>query len=305
MAGDAQRAFLDAAVLGRLARLTLNARQPMLGDVAGLHRSASRGASVEFAEYRKYAPGDDVKHVDWRVYARTDRFYIKEFEADTNLRCMLVLDATGSMAYTGRHGRKLDYALRLAAPLAHLLVHQGDAVGLTVITGRGAREIPPRRSPGHLRPIFDALAAAQPGGAADLPQALHTVAEKIRRRALVIVISDFFAEAAPLMNAFQHMRYQKHDVALFHLLDRDEIQFDFDRPMRFVDLESSFQLITDPALMAADYRREFDAHLDILSRGSREFGVDYRRVVTDEDYEQVLGAFILQRLRTATAGGAA
>ncbi|MCX6997217.1 MAG: DUF58 domain-containing protein, partial [Kiritimatiellaeota bacterium] len=128
------------------------------------------------------------------------------------------------------------------------------------------------RSPGHLRPIFDALAAVQPGGAADLPRALHDVAEKIRRRALVIVFSDFFAEAAPLINAFQHMRFQKHDLALFHLLDPDEVQFDFDRPMRFTDLESSFQLITDPALMAADYRREFDAHLATLQRGSREFG---------------------------------
>lgn len=307
MPGDAQRALLDAAVLARLARLTINARQPMLGDVAGPHRSATRGASVEFAEYRKYVPGDDIRHVDWRVYARSDRFYMKEFEADTNLRCALVLDATGSMAYAGRHGRKLDYARRLAATLAHLLVHQGDAVGLTVITGRGVQDIPPRRSPAHLRPIYETLAAVQPGGAADLPRALHDVAEKVRRRALVLVFSDFFAEAAPLINAFQHMRFQKHDLALFHLLDPDEVQFDFDRPMRFTDLESPFQLITDPALMAADYRREFDAHLATLQRGSREFGVDYQRVVTDRDYEQVLTAFILQRLRTATAaaGGAA
>ena len=307
MAGDAQRSFLDAAVLARLSRLTLNARQPMLGDVAGPHRSATRGASVEFAEYRKYVPGDDIKFVDWRVYARSDRFYMKEFEADTNLRCALVLDATGSMAYTGRHGRKLDYAIRLAATLAQLFAHQGDAVGLTGITGKGVNEVPPRRSPAHLRHIFDTLAAVQPGGAADLPRVLHNVAERIRRRALVIVFSDFFAAAAPLINAFQHMRFQKHDLALFHLFDQDEVNFDFDRPMRFVDLESTFQLITDPALMAADYRREFDAHLETLQRGSREFGVDYQRVVTNHDYEQVLISFILQRLRTATAsaGGTA
>ena len=146
MAGDAQRAFLDAEVLARLSRLAINACHPMLGDVAGPHRSATRGASVEFAEYRKYVPGDDVKHVDWRVYARSDRFYMKEFEADTNLRCALVLDATGSMAYAGRHGRKLDYALRLAATLAHLLVHQGDAVGLTVIWNPPAVAVPPPAS---------------------------------------------------------------------------------------------------------------------------------------------------------------
>ncbi len=305
MAQEAQRAYLDAGVLARLSRLTLNARQPMLGSVTGLHRSATRGSSVEFAEYRKYAPGDDIKFVDWRVFARTDRFYMKEFEADTNLRCQLVLDATGSMAYAGRHGRKLDYAIRLAATLAHLLVHQGDAVGLSLITHAGLKEIPPRRAPSHLRHIFDAFDALKPGGTADLAEALHTLAEKIKRRALVVVLSDFFAEPEPLINAFQHMRFQKHDLALFHLLDRDEASFEFDRPIRFNDLESSFQLITDPALIAADYRREFDAHLEVLQRSSREFGADYQRVFTDHDYEQVLAAFMLQRLRAAGAGGGA
>lgn len=303
MALEAQRAFLDAGVLARLSRLTVNARQPMLGSVTGLHRSATRGSSVEFAEYRKYAPGDDIKFVDWRVFARTDRFYMKEFEADTNLRCQLVLDATGSMGYAGRHGRKLDYAVKVAATLAHLFVHQGDAVGLSLITHAGLKEIPPRRAPSHLRHIFDALAALKTGGTADLAGALHSLAEKIRRRALVIVISDFFAEAGPLVNAFQHMRFQKHDLALFHLLDRDEASFEFDRPIRFTDLENSFQLITDPALIAADYRREFDAHLEVLQRCGREFGADYQRVFTDHDYEQVLAAFILQRLRAAQAGG--
>ena len=303
MAAAAQRVFLDAAVLARLSRLTVNAREPMLGAVTGLHRSATRGSSVEFAEYRKYAPGDDIKHLDWRVFARTDRFYMKEFEADTNLRCQLVLDATGSMGYAGRHGRKLDYAIKLVATLAHLLVHQGDAVGLAVITHAGLKEIPPRRAPAHLRHIFDALADLKPGGTADLARALHNLAEQVRRRALVIVFSDFFAEAAPLISAIQHMRFQKHDLALFHLLDRDEVNFEFDRPIRFVDLESTFQLITDPALMAADYRRELDAHLEVLQRSSREFGADYQRVFTDHDYEQVLAAFILQRLRAAQAGG--
>lgn len=304
MAGDTQRSFLDAAVLARLSRLTINARHPMLGDVAGPHRSAARGSSVEFAEYRKYVPGDDIKHVDWRVYARSDRFYVKEFEADTNLRCVVVLDATGSMAFSARHGRKLDYAIRMTAPLAHLFVHQGDAFGLTVVTGQGARDIPPRRSPAHLRHIYDTLAAVKPGGTSDLPRILHDAAEKIRRRALVIIVSDLFSPAEPLINAFRHLQHQKHDVAIFHLLDREEVDFDFDRPIRFVDLESSFQLVTDPALMAADYRREFDRHLDALQRGAREFGVDYHRVVTDRDYEQILTAFILQRLRTG-AGGAA
>lgn len=305
MAGEAHREFLDSAVLARLSRLAVEARAPMLGSVTGIHRSATRGSSVEFAEYRKYVPGDDIRHVDWRVYARTDRFYMKEFEADTNLRCHLVLDSSGSMAFESRHGRKFDYARRLAATLAYLLVHQGDAVGLTCFDGRGATEIPPRRSPAHLKNVFDTLAGVRPGGASAIVETLHTLAEKARRRALVVVFSDFFTEVGPLLDAFQHMRFQKHDLAVFHLLDRQELDFAFDRPIRFVDLESPFQMISDPAMVAAGYRRELDAYLETLQRGSREFGVDYQRVVTDANYEAVIASFLLERLRAQPGAGGA
>jgi uncharacterized protein (DUF58 family) len=255
---------------------------------------------VEFAEYRKYAPGDDLRRLDWRVYARTDRFYMKEFEADTNLRCVLVLDVSGSMAYTGRHGRKLDCARRLAATLAYLLIHQGDAAGLVLVGARGERIIPPRRSPAHLRVLLDALASAEPEGEADLAAALHRTADRVRRRAMVVVLSDLFADADALLSGFQHMRFQRHDLAVFHLLDPDELRFEFDRPVRFADLESPFQLVTDPALIARAYRDEINRHLERLERGSREFGADYQRVSTEAGYEKALVSFLLQRQR---AGG--
>ena len=300
------REFLDSAVLARLSALTVNARTPMLGSVTGIHRSATRGSSVEFAEYRKYVPGDDIKHLDWRVYARTDRFYMKEFEADTNLRCVLVVDTSHSMAFAGKTGvSKLDYAKRLAATLAYLLVHQGDAVGLTCFADKAVTEIPPRRSPSHLRHIFDTIATVQAHGPSAIVEMLHEIAEKVRRRALVVVVSDFFTEVDPLLNAFQHMRFQKHDLAVFHLLDRQEIDFNFDRPIRFVDLESRFQMLTDPALIAGGYRAEVDAYLAAMGRGSREFGVDYHRVMLDDDYEKVLAAFLLGRLRKAPGAGGA
>jgi len=281
-------AFLDPKALARLAQLELVARGPMEGSVSGRHQSPHRGASVEFAEYRKYVTGDDPRHLDWRVVARSDRYYLKEFEADTNLRCYLVLDCSGSMAF----GDKFTYARRLAATLGYLAVHQGDAVGLTC----GPQEIPPRRNPAHLQHINIALAAASPSGPTNLVETLHTLAEKIRRRALVIVFSDCFADPTALLNCFQHLRFRKHDLAVFHLLDRSEIDFHFDRPIRFVDMESTASVVAEPGLIFTRYRAALDNYLATMRDGCREFKVDYRRITTDEDYEKVLAAFLLARL---------
>lgn len=297
------RGLLDSAVLSRLSRLTVPARRPMIGSVTGVHRSATRGSSVEFAEYRKYVPGDDIRRLDWRVYARTDRFYMKEFEADTNLRCEIVLDLSGSMAYAGGHGSKLDFARRLSATLAYLMIHQGDAAGLRLVGSGADRVIPPRRSPAHLGVLLDELAGARAAAAVDLPEALHRAADQIRRRAMVVVISDFFAEPDGLLSAFQHMRFQRHDLVLFHLLDPQEVQFDFDRPVRFADLEGPHHVISDPALIARDYRAEIGAYLDTLQRGSREFGADYQRVMLDAGYERALTSFMLERARPGPRGG--
>ncbi len=300
MQAQSHRDLLDSAVLSRLCRLTIQARQPMLGSVSGVHRSATRGSSVEFAEYRKYVPGDDIRRLDWRVYARTDRFYMKEFDADTNLRCLIFLDLSGSMGYAGAHGSKLDCARRLAATLAYLMIHQGDAAGLWLAGAKRDREIPARRSPVHLKALLDSIRNARTGGEVDLAAALHRAAERIPRRALVVVISDFFTNLDPLLNAFQHMRFQRHDLALFHLLDAAEIRFDFDRPIRFADLEGADSVITDPALVADGYRREVADYLEVLRQGSRQFNADYQRVMLDAGYEQALTEFILRRQR---AGG--
>ncbi len=302
MAPSSHRNLLDAAMLGRLSRLTLHARMPMFGTMSGLHRSATRGSSVEFAEYRKYAAGDDIRHLDWRVVARTDRYYMKEFEADTNLRAWLLLDASGSMAFRGAHGSRFEYAQRLAASLAWLLSQQGDAVGLTVAGSHGVRELPPRRSPAHLKLILDALASTRPGGDTALVDTVHRLAERARHRAMVVVISDCFEDVPSLLDGFQHMRFQHHDLSVFHLLDPLELSFSFDRPMRFDDLEGDGAIVTDPAVIAADYRAAFASYLRALEHGSREFRVDYRRVSLDSDLETVLAAFLLSRGRKG--GGA-
>ena len=234
----------------------LLARFPMEGSVSGHHRSPHRGSSVEFAEYRNYVPGDDIRRLDWRVFARTDRYYLKEFEAETNLRCYVVLDCSGSMGFAGEHGTRLDYAKRLAATLSYLIINQGDAAGLLHVTEKTTPDIPPRRNASHLQIILDALGQAQPTGGTQLGPMLHELAEKARRRALVVILSDCFCDGAELRDALQHLRFQKHDLALFHLLDPLELAFEFDRPVRFVDMEGSQSIVTEPATVRAEYQAQ-------------------------------------------------
>jgi uncharacterized protein (DUF58 family) len=278
----------------------LLARFPMEGSVSGHHRSPHRGSSVEFAEYRNYVPGDDIRRLDWRVFARTDRYYLKEFEAETNLRCYVVLDCSGSMGFAGEHGSRLDYAKRLAATLGYLVINQGDAAGLLHVTEKSTPEIPPRRNASHLQVILDALGQAQPTGGTHLVPMLHELAEKARRRALVIILSDCFCDGTELRDALQHLRYQKHDLALFHLLDPLELDFEFDRPVRFVDMEGSQSIVTEPATVRSEYQAQLKHFLEKLRDDCHEFNADYRRVTMDQPYEKVLADFLTERARQAT-----
>jgi uncharacterized protein (DUF58 family) len=296
---DLQSKFLDFQAVTRLMAQPLLSRFPMEGTVSGHHKSPHRGSSVEFAEYRNYVPGDDIRRLDWRVYGRTDRFYMKEFEAETNLRCYLALDCSGSMSFGAAHGSKLDYAKRLVATLAYLTVQQGDAVGLVAVGEKTVTEIPPRRNPVHLQNIFDALGKLSAKGGTGLIGALHELAEKIRRRALVLIFSDFFCDPDPLLSCLQHLRFQKHDISVFQLLDRAELEFRFDRPMRFVDVESSYSLVTEPALVREEYLKQLHGSLAQLQAGCHQFRAEYREVVIDQNYERVLADFLVERARNA------
>lgn len=298
MADPAAEKFLDPQVLARLMRQFIHARLPMEGGISGHHKSIHRGSSVEFAEYRKYVQGDDIRRLDWRVYGRTDRFYIREFEADTNLRCYLVLDCSASMAYRDELGTKIDYARRLIATLAYLVVQQGDAVGLQCFGDKAVFDIPPRRNPAHLRHIFKTLAEIEPRGETALIQALHDFAEKVKQRALVVIFSDLFCEVESLLDCFQHLRFRKHDLAVFHLLDRRELEFRFERPVRFVDMEAPGSLLAEPDIIRTHYLQQVQTYLERVRRGCNQFNADYRLVVTDQDYEKILADFLVDRVRT-------
>ena len=295
MALQLKRDYLNQKVLERLSTLQLHARLPMIGNVSGKHRSPIRGSSLEFAEYRKYVPGDDTRRLDWRAYARNDRYYIKEFEADTNLRMCLVVDTSGSMDFAHNGMSKLDYARRVAGTLAYIAALQGDAVGLYCAGKEFHIEIPPKRSATHLSVVLDELGGVEASGETGLADVLHETAERIPQRALIVVVSDLFIEPGIVRNCLDHLRFRKHDVAVFHLMEQNELEFEFDRPMRFVDMEGGEPILADPTVIGTQYRRAMEMYLESMDEVIRDTEVDYHRICIHEDYGDVLARFLLGR----------
>lgn len=296
------RDFLDSKVLSRLMALPLFARGAMLGSVTGMHRSPVKGSSLEFAQYRKYVPGDDIRRLDWRAWGRSDRYYLKEFEADTNLRLVLLIDVSGSMAYGPENATRLDYARKLAGTLAWLAARQGDAVGLWASAGsehrRGAPKpvnLPSRRGATHLGLVLDNLSDLKAAGTTSLIESLHEAAERISQRAQITILSDLFAPADELKSAIQHLRFRKHDVSIFHLLDQRELDFDFDRPARFVDLEGGDPILADPDDVARAYRQAVQEWLIGIDEIVRTTAIDYHRIKLTENYANVLARYLLGR----------
>jgi uncharacterized protein (DUF58 family) len=293
--GSLSRSFLDPEVLARLSAVPLFSRRPMQGNVSGRHASPHRGSSVEFAEYRKYVQGDDLRRVDWRAYGRTERYYVKEFEADTNLRCCMVLDTSGSMQFGSAGVSKIEYARQLAGALAYLAVQQGDAVGLSCVANQLLADLPPRRNPAHLAAIFDVLEQAEPQGETELVPILHELAETVGQRALIVIFSDFFLPIAELRDCFEHLRFRKHDITAFQLLDPVELAFEFQRPVRFLDMEGGASVFADPTEIADRYHQAVAEFLADFKQMMLESGTDYHRVVLDSPYEQVLMDFLAGR----------
>jgi uncharacterized protein (DUF58 family) len=292
------RSFIDTRVLSRLAGLPLLARRPMQGSVSGRHASPHRGSSVEFAEYRKYVPGDDLRRLDWRAFGRSDRFYVKEFEADTNLRCCFVLDTSGSMGFGSTGVNKIEYARRIAGTLGYLASQQGDAVGVSCVAKGIVQNIPPKRNAAHLRLVLDVIEQTQPKGETQLATVLHELAETIRQRALIVILSDLFIEPEELRSCFQHLRFRRHDVTVFHLLDPLELSFSFRRPMRFLDMEGGPAIFAEPNDIADRYDKALHLYLSQLKQVVLESAIDYQRITLDENYEQALVRFLVSRTQT-------
>jgi uncharacterized protein (DUF58 family) len=293
------RAFLDPEVVARLAHLDVRARLVVEGFIAGMHRSPFHGFSVEFSEHRPYMPGDPLKNLDWKVWARSDRYLIKQYSEETNLRCHLLVDLSGSMGFKSPRAAmsKIEYAQSLAAALAYLMLHQQDAVGLLLFADRPLRYVPARAVRSHLDVILKTLGQMAPQGRTRLGPALHELAERIKRRGLVVLCSDLMDKPADVLSGLQHFRHRHHEVVLFHILDPDEIEFPYTDSTTFVDLESGERLTTEPWEIARRYRERLAAWTDHYRRSCREHRIDYVALDTRTPFDRALLAYLEKRAR--------
>jgi uncharacterized protein (DUF58 family) len=273
----------------------LRARLAVEGYYSGIHKSPYHGFNVEFAEYREYSPGDDLRHLDWRVLARTDRLFIKQFEAETNLSCYILLDCSRSMDFGSDGGTRLDYGASLSAALALMMLRQGDQVGLTLFDREVKAFIPPRGNARHFGAIIESLEALHVGEDTNIAGVLHETAERMRRRSMAIIISDFFDDDEEVLRALQHFRHLRHEVIVLHLLDDAELSFPFDRVTLFEGMERGEELVVDPRVMAEGYRRRLQGFLERLRKGCTEKNIDYERMMLSEPFDRALTAYLARR----------
>jgi uncharacterized protein (DUF58 family) len=292
--------LLDPVLLNAIGDLELVARVTVDGAVSGLHRSPFHGYSAEFSQYRHYRPGDDLKYVDWKLLARTDRIYTKQYRETTNLAAQIAVDASASMNYAGPGGvTKLAYARLIAAALAHLIVGQGDAAGLVIFSDTIRQYVPSRSGQAHLRRLLVALTALEATGSTAAAPALRRATDLLKRRGLMILVSDLYDEEGAVEEELRRATRIGHDVAVFHVLTRDEIEFPFDEDVRIDDLESGASVQSGPAA-AAEYRREFAGFLERWRTRCLADGIDYVRVTTDMALDAALREYLLHRSRGVT-----
>ncbi len=285
--------YLDPKALNKISGMDIVARLVVEGFVTGLHKSPYHGFSVEFAQRRSYVPGDEIRHIDWKVFGKTDRFYVREYEEETNLRATILLDKSGSMAYGSTKVTKFDYAVRLAACLAHLMLRQADGVGLMTFDTQMEKYIPPRSRPGHLRILLDTLQQSTPGGETELGGVFHDLVPKIHRRGLLIIISDFFADTTELIAALAHFRHAHHELVLFQIWDRAELDFPFNQWTQFECLETRGRRhLVDPAHLRKAYIGRLNRFREELRSGCHNHRIDLVPLVTDEPYAQALAKYL-------------
>jgi len=288
--------FIDPQTLMRIKSLQIRARIVVQGFLSGLHRSPHHGFSVEFSEYRQYSPGDDPRHLDWRLYARSDRYYIKRFEEETNLRCHLLVDMSRSMGFGSIAYTKVDYARTIAATLAYFMALQRDAVGLVTFDQEIAEHAPARYRPGHLHRLMICLERAVAGKSTDVSAALEQIAATVRKRGMVVLISDLLAPVESLWHQLRYLRSQGHEVILMRVLDPAELAFTFGKPATFVDMESGKDLYIDPELARAQYLEKFARHGQEIERLCGELGITCYQMATSRPLELAMFDFVQSRL---------
>lgn len=290
--------LLEPRVLQQISKMELIARQVMDGYVQGMHRSPHIGFALDFAQHRQYVPGDDVKRIDWRVFGKSERYYIKQYEVTTNLRCSIVLDASGSMAYKGAGDAmsKFRYAQFVAACLSYIVLHQQDSVGLITFDNKVRQFIPPRSSPSQLLRILQTLDETKAERESGIAPLLHEVAERINRRGMVIVLSDLFDDSDKLIEALHHLRHKRHEVILMQIMSNDELQFPFRKWSLFENLEQpGDRLKLDPAMMRRIYLENVSAHLARVREAANKLRINYLLLNTSQPFDEALSVYLAQR----------
>ncbi len=282
--------------VAKLKNLNLLARHAVEGFISGLHRSPHRGFSVEFSEHREYTPGDDIRHLDWVAWGRTDRYYIKQYEQETNLRSYILLDVSNSMAY--RYGgavSKFTYGCFLAACLSYLMCRQQDVVGVIAFDEDVRFHLPPGSTPAHLDRIFKRLEETSPGRRTAIASTFHELANMIAKRGLVIIISDLYDDQSEIIRALQHFVYKKHQIIIFHVMDPSEVELPFKRILSLVDMETGERLQVDPRFVKDAYQQEIAAFIDRYRRECSERNIEYALTQTDVPYDRMLLNYLASR----------
>ncbi|MCE5325844.1 MAG: DUF58 domain-containing protein [Planctomycetaceae bacterium] len=291
--------YLRPEVIQTVQRLDLKARFIVEGFLSGLHGSPFQGFSVEFSEHRKYSPGDDIRQIDWSVFAKTDRFYIKKFKAETTLDSFLLMDCSASMGYsTGGRMSKMDYAICLAAALGYMMTSQQDSVGLVTFDEKIRTFLPPKSKRSHLMNILGTLARTAPSAKTNLAAALHEVADRVRKRGLIILMSDLLADTEEVIKALHHLRFRGHDLIIFQVLDYSEVTFDFDGQVRFREPETHEKIDVDPQSIRSRYLEAIQAFIDEYKKECLAVRADFVTVHNAMTFDKALLEFLIQRQAT-------
>ena len=284
-------------MVAMLDSISMRAKMVVEGYIIGQHRSPYHGFSVEFAEHRSYESGDEVRHIDWKLYGKTNRLYVKRYEEETNLRAHLILDTSKSMAYTSGEISKLQYGSYLLAALSYLMISQQDAAGVVLFDESIRSFVPPKSTPSHLNTLLNVLDVKSPGNDTKIEPVLHEMAERIKKRGLVIIISDLFGDPKNIMNGLKHFRHSKQEVILFHILDRNELEFNFNTRTKFVDMESGEEITTDPWHIQNDYKNLIKGLQDYYKSECRLNLIDYVPLFTDDSLDKGLSEYFNKRQR--------
>jgi uncharacterized protein (DUF58 family) len=294
--GSKRQSYFDPLVLAKISTMSLRARYVVEGVLSGLHESPYRGYSVEFAEHREYAPGDEIRRIDWKAYGKFDRYFIKEYEEETNLRATIFLDTSASMAYGSQGLRKFDYGCYLAASMAYLMLRQGDYVGLVTFDAQVLRYIPPRSGLPHLQALMSHLETIQPQGETHLDLALREIAGKITKRGMIMVISDLFDNPETILRVLKYFRHRRNEVMVFHVLDHNELEFPFERLTVFEDMEDpTARVLSDPRTIREAYLQQIRAFIDNYQQACRRERIDYNCFPTTTPLDVALTRYLARR----------